>query len=619
MHAVLLFVALSPALIAGNPKVAQPTNELATEVIITDIPEDMETSIILGDGENEQNQSELAPVLRPHQPQAPQPTPSPVTPARSPQQQGSVIVVCPPTLLGAMAPWIEYRQNQGYRVVQVDGQLTAAEIVGSIRKFARNATSNRNRLKAVVLVGDAEPGLNNNAVLRRRSVPTFVAAAPINEQITGDPKVPTDNPYGDMDGDQIADVAVGRLSVDSPEQLTQLVRRIIDYERLPHAGDWRRTVHLTAGVGDFGPIADTVIETSARKFLTDGLPAAYRTTMTYGNARSPYCPDPRVFRETMLRRVNEGCLFWVYMGHGQPHRLDRFEVAKQIIPILESKDVPRFRSANGMPIAIMLACFAGAYDVKHDCLAERMLRTPNGPIGVLAASRVTLPYSMTLLGTSLMEGLFASNNGNASSGNGTRLGDLFLHAKRGLVSEHAGGKNRKMIEAFARTLSPTKDNLPQERQEHQFLFNLLGDPLLEIRTPAHVPIACEPHVRQGQVLRAEVAFPIGGRCEIELVCRRDRLTFSPPRRKSLDDHPEQITEMNGTYARANDARWFHQTIDVSPGRFNLDVPIPVGARGPSHLRVAVQGPDGMAIGSSDVYIQQLTSSAQKDRRTTTKR
>lgn len=616
MNAFLLYCALAPALVSADPPVS-PTAEVqsvagnAAEVVITDIPDDLS----------------LPPVL---DVRSPFPTESPLPAARAPEEasvhrpsnatepkpdpRGDVVVVCPPTLLSAMAPWIEYRQSQGYRVVQIDGMLSSAEIARSIRKFAREASRDgkRNRLQAVVLVGDTEPKLKNNAIARRRSVPNFVVAGPINGKLSGDAKIASDNPYGDLDGDQIADVPVGRLSVDTAEQLSQLVTRIIQYEQLPRSGNWRRTVHLTAGVGDFGPIADTVIETTARKFLTDGFPAPYRTTMTYGNWRSPYCPDPRVFRETVLRRVDEGCLFWVYMGHGQPYRLDRFEVAKALVPILETNDVPRFRASQGMPIAIMLACYAGAYDLPQDCVAERMLRNPEGPVGVLAASRVTLPYSMTLLGTSLMDGYFA---GRASRNSPMTLGEVFLYGKRGLASEEAGGKNRKLIDTLARTLSPTKENLPLERLEHQHLFNLFGDPLLEIDRPQSLPIACANQVKPGQRLRAQVAFPIAGRCEVELVCRRDRLTFSPPRRKSMESHPEQFTQMNATYARANDPRWFHQTLEVRPGRFYIDVPIPEAARGPSHLRMMVQGSDRMAIGAADVYIQQPTASASKDLRT----
>ncbi len=531
-----------------------------------------------------------------------------------PARRGSVIVVCPPTFLSAMAPWIKYRQSQGYRVVQIDGMLPARSIAKAIKDYAhRCSQAEETQLKAVVIVGDTEPTLQDHPVIRRRTVPHFLVSGSINEEIAGYANIATDHPYGDLDGDHLADVPVGRLSVDTTEQLAQLVRRIIRYEQLPANGNWRRTVHLTAGVGDFGLIADTVIETTARKFLTDGFPPAYRTTMTYGNWRSPYCPDPRVFRETMLRRVHEGCLFWVYMGHGQPFRLDRFEVANSIVPILEPEDLPRFRAARGMPVAILLACYTGAYDLQEDCVAERMLRNPDGPIGVLAASRVTLPYSMTLLGSSLMEGYF---EGSASPNSPMTLGDVFLYGKRGLASKKTGGKNRRLIDTLARTLSPTKDELPTERREHQFLFNLFGDPLLEISRPGTIPITCAEQTKSGERLRARVTFPFAGRCQVELVCRRDRLTFSPPRRKSMESHPEQFTQMNTTYARANDPRWFHRTLEVRPGQFYVDVPVPDTASGPSHLRMMLQGSKGMAVGAADVYIQKRSATAQKQGRTT---
>ena len=51
-----------------------------------------------------------------------------------------------------------------------------------------------------------------------------------------------------------------------------------------------------------------------------GQPLAF---MTYASLASPYCPDPRKFHDTTIGRFNEGCLFWVYIGHGHPTGLDR--------------------------------------------------------------------------------------------------------------------------------------------------------------------------------------------------------------------------------------------------------------------------------------------------------
>ncbi len=503
----------------------------------------------------------------------------------------NVIVVCPPAFLPTFARWIDYRQQQGYRIFQIDGRLSAADILATIRRQARLRP-----LSAIVLVGDGDLTMQDDMAIRDRSVPPLFVPATINAALGAEEHVATDNPYGDMNGDGVPDVPVGRLSADTSAQLEKIVDRIIRYESLPRTGGWRRTVHLAAAVGEFGVLADTVIETAAKKFLADGIPPAYRTTMTYGNWRSPFCPDPRAFRDNLLSQVEQGCLFWVYMGHGHPSRLDRFRVGDAAVPVLEAGDVARFRASHGSPIAILLACYTGAFDQPEDCLAERMLRTDDGPVAVLAASRVTMPYSMAVLGTALMEAFFQQPE--------TTLGQLMLQGKRGLASETAGGKNRKLIDSLAKTLSPTKEQLPVERAEHEQLFNLLGDPLLRVSQPSQIDLHCPTTVDAGGVLVLRGVAPFEGICQVELVCRRDRLTFTPPRRRAPAEDDAALREMTAIYTRANNPRWYQRQVAVQAGRFAIEMQVPSLAQGPSHARLSLENHTGSVIGAADVYIRQ---------------
>ena len=144
-------------------------------------------------------------------------------------------------------------------------------------------------------------------------------------------------------------------------------------------------MNFVAGIGGFGPLLDPIVELATKKFLTDGIPAEYRTSMTYGSWRSPFCPSPYQFHDETVERFNEGCLFWVYIGHGYPYQLDRVRVPGRSHHILSISDMPKLDNHHGMPIAIFLACYTGAYDQPYDCLAEEMLRAPGGPVAVWLA------------------------------------------------------------------------------------------------------------------------------------------------------------------------------------------------------------------------------------------
>jgi hypothetical protein len=488
-------------------------------------------------------------------------------------------------------PWLRHRRGQGYTIVHVDGLKSARQIQAAIRRIA-----SRSALKYVIIFGDADPAMIVDPDVRARCVPTFYAEAQINTKWGSEPHIATDNPYADLNNDHIPELAVGRISFDTIAQCRQIVAKIIAYENRAETGLWRRRVHFVAGVGGFGPLADAAIETAAKHFITEMIPAEYTASMTYGSWRSPYCPDPRSFREAVLSRLENGCLFWVYMGHGHPDRLDRLQFGESVVPILEKEDVPRVGTHMGAAIAVMLACYTGAFDQDEDCLAENLLRQPTGPVAVICGSRVTMPYGMAVLGTALMDGYFEQRQ--------TRLGDIYLYAKRAMAAD--GPKQngqRKLLDTIALTLSPAKDNLKGERTEHQLLFHLMGDPMLKLAQPDTVAIECPKYVDTGKTLRVAGSTPVGGRCVIELVCRRDRLTFAPPRRLQFDTDATALREMTEVYARANDCRWTGRGLDLPQGRFSVALEVPEHAEGSSFVRVFVQNESGYAMGSAPVQVR----------------
>ncbi len=113
------------------------------------------------------------------------------------------------------------------------------------------------------------------------------------------------------------DLAIGRLTCDTPSELTTIVAKILAYEHNRDFGLWRRNVQFVAGVGGFDPVIDSVLEITAKNVILTGLPNAYAATMTQVSWRSAYCPDPRSLQSDALAGLNGDCAFWIYMGHGQ--------------------------------------------------------------------------------------------------------------------------------------------------------------------------------------------------------------------------------------------------------------------------------------------------------------
>jgi hypothetical protein len=451
-------------------------------------------------------------------------------------------------------------------------------------------------LRFVVLVGDAEPAMYTDPALRARCVPPHYAKAKVNVLWHSPPHIATDNWYADLDDDGSPDVAVGRLTADSPAELRQIVAKTLAYERSADVGPWRRQLNFVAGIGGFGALADAAIESAARYFLTQNIPAAYRVSMTYGSWRSPYCPDPRSFQEATLERLNEGALFWVYIGHGQHLSVDRLRVPDAEYPIFESADVPKLACGHAAPIAVFLACYTGAIDAADDCLAEQMLRQPGGPVAILAGSRVTMPYGLSVMAIGLLDEVFNKRCGT--------IGEAVLHAKQRMLKEPAAGdRQRTMLDTIAGAISPAPKLLAEERAEHLLMFNLIGDPLLRIRYPKPIELDVPATAAAGKPLKLTGTCAVDGRGMVELVVERGRLTFRPPPRSAYPKTAAGFAEFQETYRKTNDQRLVSVPVHVAGGRFEAQLDVPAEAAGSCHVCVFVEGDRDFALGSADVKIE----------------
>src|SRR5262245_134717 len=197
------------------------------------------------------------------------------------------LVVCPAEFRGALAPWEAYRRQQGHEIAVIDPPASAAELRFTIRRVAALG-----RLKYVLLVGDVPTG-GDPAAARRLTIPTNYLRATVNTRWGSEPQIASDEPYADIDNDQIPDLAVGRIPADSADELAAVVRKILRYEQQsdgPADDTWQRRLHVVAGVGGFGLLADSFIEAAGASVFQQSVPAGYAVLPTMANPASPSCP-----------------------------------------------------------------------------------------------------------------------------------------------------------------------------------------------------------------------------------------------------------------------------------------------------------------------------------------
>ncbi|WP_197455875.1 C25 family cysteine peptidase [Stieleria neptunia] len=456
----------------------------------------------------------------------------PTAPAADPEPAETALVVCPSDFRQPLEAWIEYRRSQGIAVRVIDSKSTAGELLTSIRRRALPTD------RFLLLVGDAP--VIGSAADTRKQVPMHYVATTVSAKFGSTPTMATDYLYSDFDSDGRADVSVGRLPIDTPDQLRDMIRRIKAYEASRNFSLWRERVQLVGGVGGFGMLADSAIESVTRMMVTASLPIPVRTSVTYGSPGHLFYPRKR-FTESVTERYTQGCRFWVYAGHGMVDRLDSVPSGPTGIPVLDGNSIANLKCdpANA-PIAVLLCCFTGAIDAGVDSFAERLLLHECGPIAVIAGNRVTMPYG----NASLTLGLIDSIYGQGADGEppADRLGSAWLASIRRMESDDETtqkGALRTMVDAVATLVSPAGTKLADERSEHAALYGLLGDPLLKLHPPAVVEVETATGFDSGAPIQVTVTSPIDGKCVVMLDHPLGETRKAVPGRPKPD--PNEIT------------------------------------------------------------------------------
>ena len=501
-----------------------------------------------------------------------------------------VIVVCHEDLRNGLGPWVSHREKQGYRIQVLAPSNSAFDQYKAIIEAA-----DKKQIAAVVLVGDAPSGKGKPPV--GIEIPTAYISAKVNLLFGSEPEIATDNRLVDVDRDRLPDFPVGRIPVRTVDELKTVVSKIIRYENPTGSQSWQRDFHCIAGVGGFGALQDKMIESAARKLLGDGVPAHFRMTMTYASWRSPFCPDPNRFGEVTLDRLNAGSLYWVYMGHGLRTELDRVLIPNQPPQsIMTRSSVKNVNCVNGMPVAVFLACYVGAYDSIAPSMSEQLLLHAKGPIAVIAGSRVTMPYAMSVMGEAMLEEAFRGDH--------ETLGSVFHKSKHRLGNpEEKASRNRLLLDGLAAVVSPRPDLMNEERLEHVDLFNLIGDPLLRVRKPERVKVDVDRAAAAGSSHTVTINSPISGEAVVELATMRGQLRFPSPVRSEFENNQKWLDGLDKVYNKSNNDVWASVACDVKAGESTtVKLEIPKDSTGICFVRVMVDGENRLSLGSESVII-----------------
>jgi hypothetical protein len=211
-------------------------------------------------------------------------------------------------------------------------------------------------------------------------------------------EVPADARYGDLDGDDVPDVAVGRLAVNTLAEAQTVVDKIIGYDETRRRQPWQQRALFVAddpdAEGNYPALSDDIIATGLPADLRAGVQRIYLGQTV---------PDAATGRAAIAAAINDGVLLVQFMGHGAPTRWTHEEIWR-------TADVPGLHNADRLSIVMTFDCLDGYFALSTPAdfsMAEIMQRqVGGGSVAAISPSGLGLSDDMQAFRRILMEVFF---------------------------------------------------------------------------------------------------------------------------------------------------------------------------------------------------------------------
>jgi len=222
------------------------------------------------------------------------------------------------------------------------------------------------------------------------------------------------------DGDQIPDLAPGRITVSNTEEAANFVEKLDDYILDPNFGTWRNTATFVADdpnrPHDEPPYFVTDTETITNSIFPQlfKFNKLYLTEYPESQDESKYGVKKPAATEAIHQALKEGTVLINYIGHGGPDQWAQEDA-------FNSTELPNIENMRQLPIWIAGTCTWGKYDdVLNDCMPEQLISMKaDGAIACIGASRPTTNPGNFGLFSKVFRFWFADNKINKY-----RTGDL---------------------------------------------------------------------------------------------------------------------------------------------------------------------------------------------------
>lgn len=383
-------------------------------------------------------------------------------PAGAAEQRPLWLAVCKADLAEALTPLAEKRRGEGF------------EVIVSTEPIAEALTASPRAPDYLLLVGDDEPGENGRSwylPAKRRELYRWRRVQPR--------EFASDTAWGDLDGDLVPDIAVGRLPARTRDQVGLVVGKILRYEgQSPSLADLR--LNVWAGSPAYGAAIDAVSTGALLLMIRIAAPGWVEPWIVSGNPLHPLCGWPPDQPGLVTRQMRRGGLCTVLMGHASAESF--FSMTHQGQRICYTAADAEAELAEGPPSPPLwfLSCESGDFTRAGPCLAESFLFLPGGPVATIGATTESHPLPNYFSGSCLLRCLGKGEK---------RVGRLWLAAQRDAL------RARNFL--VERVLRDVEGKLEEEidvaklRRDQILMYALLGDPATRLRMPESLAVRVE--------------------------------------------------------------------------------------------------------------------------------
>ena len=404
-------------------------------------------------------------VDRPFDPEAPERL------LKSPSNAAEYVIITHGNLIESAGDLADYRRSQGVSVELIDVQDIYDEFNYGIKSplaiqdFLRYAFFNwsrSDRLKYVLFLGAANLNYKATSAAAEDLVPTFFY------QTEKFGAVATDFPYALIAGsDEIPDLFIGRLPVNTAAGVTGVTAKIMEYEQSSPKTAWRSQALFISGndrgtyelQSQFGTRYPAFRSQNSRviESILPNKHSAFRLN-TVPDTTGGF--DPNFGSTTdLIDRWDNGLFLINFMGHG-----GGYIWADE--GLMQLPDVDRLNNKGMYPFITSMTCFTGAFEnPQRPGLSQKLVLTPDkGAIAAIASSGLGYlhnDYSM-LWHTGLF--IFDQNR---------RVGEIVTLGKI-LYFDNGGEYN------FNGDVLATQ-GFGTVKHEMVYQYNLIGDPYVKLQ------------------------------------------------------------------------------------------------------------------------------------------